>query len=449
MSLPGYHESSTEMRPVSQVNGTQANESQASLPSYSRRVATVWDVPPAEQVHCFYLTAKKTGIQWLTLSLTSRAASAVDTPTFYQGGDVTGSVKLDLEKEESVDEITIALYGRLSIFSHSTSNFLYASQTLYSAASEPHNTHTATSFLKRGKLRGHHEWPYSLRLPKGVSIMSSITTDGVAERENYRLPPSFTDAEANVDVQYLLVVRVNRGGFKSGDKLSVPLTYIPLARPSPPSILRQLAYRENTPLVGPEGDPDGWKALAPTQIKGMLFKTVPVEAECRVHVSKPLSYTRGAPVHLLISISCSNGQLLDLITPQSVRLALVQRITFGDATQKARFSERLPAQLTVKAFERASASWWKLPSPTTGASASAPTTKAFAGELLIPEDLVPGCQILHYGHEYELCLYPFNVVGFTPSTPQKKPLLSERVGIVTAFAQAPRPLSYIPPQYDT
>ncbi|KAJ8495957.1 hypothetical protein ONZ51_g1381 [Trametes cubensis] len=425
MSLPGYTEFNTETRPAPQVN-----ESQATLPSYSRRVSTVWDVPPAEQVHCFYLTAKKTGTRWLTLALTSRAASAVDTPTFYQGGDVAGNVKLDLEKEEMVDEITIALYGRLSIFSHSTSNFLYASQTLYSAAaSEPQNTHIATSFLKRG-----------------VSIMSSITTNGIAERENYRLPPSFKDTEANVDVQYLLIVRVNRGGFKSGDKLSVPLTYIPLARPSPPSILRQLAYRENTPLVGPDGDPDGWKALASTHIKG--FTIWAYTTLLKVHVSKPLSYTRGAPIHLLISISCSNGQLLDLIGPQSVRLALVQRITFGDATQKARFSERLPAQLTVKAFERASASWWKFPSPTS-ASAPAPTTKTFAGELLIPEDLVPGCQILHYGHEYELCLYPFNVVGFTPSTPQKKPLLSERVGIVTAFAQAPRPLSYIPPRYDT
>ena len=109
MSLPGYTEFNTETRPAPQVN-----ESQATLPSYSRRVSTVWDVPPAEQVHCFYLTAKKTGTRWLTLALTSRAASAVDTPTFYQGGDVAGNVKLDLEKEEMVDEITIAVSNRIA-----------------------------------------------------------------------------------------------------------------------------------------------------------------------------------------------------------------------------------------------------------------------------------------------------------------------------------------------
>ena len=62
----------------------------------------------------------------------------------------------------------------------------------------------------------------------------------------------------------------------------VPFNYIPLARPSPPTILRQLAYQQGQPLVGPEGDPDGWKTLDPVQVVGTLFKTVTVEAQCTV-----------------------------------------------------------------------------------------------------------------------------------------------------------------------
>ncbi len=77
-----------------------------------------------------------------------------------------------------------------------------------------------TSLLKRGKLKGHYDWPYSVRLPKGVSILSAIL-DSRAERTNYRLPPSFSDEQSNVHVQYMLVVRVNRGGFKSGSKCAL------------------------------------------------------------------------------------------------------------------------------------------------------------------------------------------------------------------------------------
>lgn len=40
-------------------------------------------------------------------------------------------------------------------------------------------------------------------------------------------------------------------------------------------------------------------------------------------------------------------------------------------------------------------------------------------------------------------------VGFTLITESKKPLLVEPITIVTAFAQAPRARSYLPPEYAT
>ncbi|KAI0714275.1 hypothetical protein C8T65DRAFT_573497 [Cerioporus squamosus] len=430
-SLPAYPSDSSENSHPDVVY---------DLPTYTRTTSGEWDIPPAEQQHSFHLETKKAGAPWLTLIVTSRAASDADQPTFYQGGNVTGSVKLTLEKQEVMDQITIDLYGRLTIFAHTTANFLHVSRTLFSAAAQ----NSLPSLLRRVKLSGgQHEWPYSFHLPKGVSILSSIDMEGQSQRQTYKLPPSFSDSEADVHVEYSLVVRVNRGGFRSGGKLVVPFKYVPLARPSAPTILRQLAYQQNTPVVGSDGDPAGWKTLEPITVDGVLFKTMAVAAQCRLSISRPLTYTRGALIHLSLLIETSNEQFLDMTTPASLHVALVQRITFGDPPETTRFSRRLAQQTTMKCYDRGNASWC---APMDAAHSTLPA-KVFAGEIMVLEDLVPGCQILHYGHEYEVVLYPPTPVGFTPNVPPEEALVSERVTIVTAFAQGPRPRPHVPPEY--
>lgn len=65
-------------------------------------------------------------------------------------------------------------------------------------------------------------------------------------------------------------------------RLTTNFAYVPLTRAQPPSVLRQLAYREGTPLVGPQGDPDGWKVLPPVKVAGTVFDAREVELECIV-----------------------------------------------------------------------------------------------------------------------------------------------------------------------
>ena len=81
------------------------------LPTYSRTRPTdnEWDVPEVEQDHHFHLTHKKTGTPWLTLTIRSRAASEAEPPTFYQGAEIAGSVKMELDREEFMDDIFIAV----------------------------------------------------------------------------------------------------------------------------------------------------------------------------------------------------------------------------------------------------------------------------------------------------------------------------------------------------
>ena len=64
--------------------------------------------------------------------------------------------------------------------------------------------------------------------------------------------------------------------------------YVPLTRPTPPTILRQLAYQQDTEIVGPLGDLEGWKVFDPIKIEGILFKKLSVKALCTVRYSVTL-----------------------------------------------------------------------------------------------------------------------------------------------------------------
>lgn len=72
-------------------------------------------------------------------------------------------------------------------------------------------------------------------------------------------------------------------------------SYMPIVIPDPPSPLRQVCYSENTQLIGPEGDPEGWHVLPPITIAGSLFDTRKVQVSGVVRtfqvVAKHLSDT--------------------------------------------------------------------------------------------------------------------------------------------------------------
>lgn len=65
-------------------------------------------------------------------------------------------------------------------------------------------------------------------------------------------------------------------------RLETTFTYIPISKPESFSLLRQLAYQENSPLMGPDADPEGWHTSAPISIRGTVFKNRVVEAHCTV-----------------------------------------------------------------------------------------------------------------------------------------------------------------------
>jgi len=58
--------------------------------------------------------------------------------------------------------------------------------------------------------------------------------------------------------------------------------YIPVTFPPPFPPLRAMAYQEDTPLLGPAIDPEGWHALEPVKVRGKLFNDRTVEVDCTV-----------------------------------------------------------------------------------------------------------------------------------------------------------------------
>lgn len=70
---------------------------------------------------------------------------------------------------------------------------------------------------------------------------------------------------------------------------------LPSRVPPPPSLLRQIAYQEHSPLCGPEIDPEGWEVLDPVTFEGTLFNVQPFKMSCRVSILSRMT-TNYSPV---------------------------------------------------------------------------------------------------------------------------------------------------------
>lgn len=77
--------------------------------------------------------------------------------------------------------------------------------------------------------------------------------------------------------------------------------------------MRRMAYSDGSLLVGPIGDPIGWKVLSPVQVKGTLFNAKEVEVTCTVSVSYFLFTSFDI---LITTVSyCNASEYLAYLTP--------------------------------------------------------------------------------------------------------------------------------------
>ncbi|KAJ7170925.1 hypothetical protein C8R43DRAFT_875644 [Mycena crocata] len=417
------------------------------LPVYSRRASIV---PPRRVLaeHQYHLSSGASKPPWATLKLLSRSPTASHLPTFLEGDKITGTFILNLDQPESITCVRAVARGQIvpGPADKDALTFVEVAATLWSRETGDPRDPSASS-KHSGKLSGHYEWPFTLEMPTSV-ILAEISN---SRSGTFRLPQTFLERRFPTSIQYVLVVHINRSRFRVNSRVQTMFAYVPATRPSPPSRLRQLAYQENSPLLGPDADPTGWEQLPSFTVRGTVFSTRQVEATCDFSLAKPLAYTRGSPIPCAMTLSSTDAQALDLLSsPRAIFVCLRRRLKPLLPASKRNGIFDANADLSADPAENiAAAAWWpcaqdetRLGRPLTGIN-----RRRLDGEIQLATTLKPSCCIAHFQVEYTVEVLPFKAIAFASA--DSEPLLRQRVEVVTMFASGcPHPRSYAPPQYN-
>ncbi|KAJ7476021.1 hypothetical protein FB451DRAFT_265026 [Mycena latifolia] len=395
------------------------------LPGYTSRAAPTAAAAAgvSRTEHKYSLETK--GRAWLFIFVKSRSPNATSPPYYLEGDTVAGRVELDLDKAESLKSISIGVQAGVTAVGQEEQVFLDLSEGLWPAASD-----------KSGKLaKGKHSWPFAFTLP---STVSPPEAKGAA----IATPPSFSERASPAYIDFRIVATVKRGAFKMNQTLTTNFAYLPLTQPEPPSPLRKFAYREGSELIGPAGDPGGWKVLQPLTIKGKLFEAKEVEVECTLAIATPLSYTIGSPIPLVLTLKSRDDLALDtLASTNAIKLHLARSVTLGSDAMEER-TDRMSNTFFITGVGQAF--FW----PSTE-GAPEPGIRTMRGELDVKKTVKPSFLFPRFSVRYTLDLLPFSITGFTSlGTEPGKSILSEPVKITTKQVPGITPKSYAPPGYE-
>lgn len=219
--------------------------------------------------------------------------------------------------------------------------------------------------------------------------------------------------------------------------LSTSFVHLPRSVAEPPSALRALAYREGTPLLAPEVDPDGWKVLPAKNITGTLFAARSPEVRCTLAIATPVTYASDSPIPLILTFQSTDAQALDLLASKpSVELIRIVAIGSGasDEAVPRRSNNTFYSTITRAAF---------FPSEDIGKTGKI----TLQGELHVPKGIKSSFTFPRLSLKYIIALLPPRIAGFVPSMDANEHLISERVTITLASAPGIRMRSYAPPGY--
>ncbi|GLB40290.1 hypothetical protein LshimejAT787_0801610 [Lyophyllum shimeji] len=402
------------------------------LPPYTRRNTLAQPIVRREPTEHVYLLTEKNR-PWVTLQLYSSAKSSKSLPTFFEKENITGTLEINADKGDSIQCITATVTGRIITGANAGDSFTFLSHSLpiWSKSADVPRVPSPSEGASKSKLIGHCEWPLSIPLPRTVTV-----PNGTGSVESCHLPETFLERHTIASIQYDFTVYISRRMLRADSQIKTAFGYVPSTRPEPPSMLRQLAYQQCTPLPGPHCDPDGWKTLRPVTARGLMYRSRPVEVQCHLSLAKPLCYTRGTVLPCFLSLQGADESTLDLFSaPSAVAVKLQRRVRFF-CKQSHSHSESA-WQETVE--EVGSASWW----PSAGIRSHS-GVRHLEGEIKLAKDLRPSTAIGHFSISYQVVLHPFDV---TNCTSESRPLLSEPVEIATMHAKGPRPHAYSPPAY--
>ncbi|KAJ7285159.1 hypothetical protein C8J57DRAFT_1290587 [Mycena rebaudengoi] len=400
----------------------------ADLPAYTRRNTLAQPVSRREPVEHIYPLTDGKGRPWASLTLRSSAKSGKSVPTFFEKEHINGSFQLTAEKGDSIQSVTAIVTGRIVTGAglDDTFTFLNQSLTLWSKAD-------SRSSGASSKLLGSCLWPFSIPLPKAVSIKEG------GHDTLFRLPETFLERHTKASVSYEICVLVSRGKLRADSQVKTRFGYIPSIRPDAPSLLRALAYRDNSILPGPDVDPEGWKTSSMAVVRGLVFKTRPVAVHTTLSLANPLSYTRGTVIPCRMTLESGDTQALDILSASTAPVVTLRRCV---RYQNPSTSSKREVDWMESFEDVGCAVWW--PSP---AGNDTSYSRHLEGEIKLPKELTSTSSIGRFSVSYAVVVSSFDGVGFNPSSSQPI-ILVEPVTIATMHARdSPRPQAYAPPAY--
>jgi len=403
----------------------------SELPGYSEAsntsATTAALASTARSQHSVSLEDTK-GFKWLALTVNNRASAPNSLPVFYEGEVISGQVDFDVVKSESIKGISIKITAGTTLVGQEEQLFINAETDLWTPSMALPDGSKVTKFAK-----GKYSWPFSLTLPSEVELQDQKT------KKKFSLPPSFSERASTGYVDYKLIVTVKRGMLKVNQTLATAFAYVPVTRPELPSPMLQKAYKENLPLVGPEGDPDGWHTLPPLVIQGKLFDSHSAEVTLSLALAKPLTYGRGTAIPLWFTLTGNDEQALDLLSnPNAIKLLLVRSLATGsDATSDT------DHRTDNCFFENAARAVFWPPGENHGTQGK----RVLQGEVDVKKSLKPSTLFPRFTISYRLDLQPFEVTGFAVTSPKSTPLLKQKVMIVNFPAAGIPVRSHAPPEY--
>ncbi|KAF9466643.1 hypothetical protein BDZ94DRAFT_1212834 [Collybia nuda] len=396
----------------------------SELPSYGEVLAAPQAHGQLEHSYALEINSHK----WLSLFVKSRASSPKSQPMFLQGDVIVGRVELHLEKAETVKGIMIAIEAGTTVVGQEEFKFLDEKQTLWAPGLD--------GVKNTPKLKGRYTWPFRLILPSMIPVMGAKGK----EKKTYNLPPYFSERAGPVYIDYRLVVTVRRGPLRVNQTLTTIFGYQPVTIPEAPSQLRQLAYKQGTPILVPGEDPDGWKVLPVVHVKGTLFEVKRVEVKCTLAIALPLTYAVGSPMPLILTLKSPDTQALDVLSaPNAIRLHLIRSMTTGsDATD-----EGMTRRTDNYFLEGVGQAYFWTSSEQDG------NKRVLQGELEISRNLKPSFVFPRFTIQYHLELLPFKAPGFVSAIMEGDvALLTEKVTIATMQTPGITPRSRAPPGYE-
>jgi hypothetical protein len=81
---------------------------------------------------------------------------------------------------------------------------------------DPRLLTTETVAPYREKLHGHYSWPFTLTLPRQVTLPDDTNSSNIAR--TFFLPPTFLERNTKVSVQYDIHAHIRRGKFRTDSK---------------------------------------------------------------------------------------------------------------------------------------------------------------------------------------------------------------------------------------